>query len=95
MATGLWSEMGRAFRGPLGWVGKLCLVYIFVFFAVTVWAVVQLFSAETTRDQILYAVAALAAFQIAAWCKLYLYMLMNRNALEDRLASIEKRLERS
>lgn len=95
MATGLWSEMGRAFRGPLGWIGRLTFAYILVFFGVLIWAAVGLFHATSTREQILYAVAVLVAFQIAAFCKLYFYMLMNRNALEDRLERIEQQLKAS
>ncbi len=95
MATGLWSELGRALRGPLGWVGRLAFAYILLFFGLMVWCAIELFAAEDTRDQILFAVGVVLTFLISALCKLYLYMLMNRNALEDRLERIEKRLETS
>ena len=92
MATGLWSEIGRAFRGPLGWVGRLSFAYILLFFGVMIWLACELFAAETTRDQILLALGVLIAFLISALCKLYFYMLMNRNALEDRLERLEQKL---
>lgn len=94
MSSGLWSELARVYRGPRAWLAWLSTVYIFVFFAVAIWAVCALYDADTTRDQILYGLAAVVAFVIGAACKLYLYMQMDRHALEDRLERIEKLLER-
>ena len=68
---------------------------VFLFFALTVLAAIRMFDAESTRDLILYAVGAVVAFVIAAACKMYLYMQMDRHALEDRLERIEQMLDAS
>ncbi len=89
---GFWDEYKRTYTGPWAWITWAVVVYIFVFFGGTIYAFVQLFEAESTRDQIIYAAIAVICAMLTVVCKLFFYMQMHRNALEDRLKRIEDKL---
>ena len=87
-------EYRRTFRGPHASSAWFATIEAWIVVGVLVWAIVSLLQAETTRSQILFATLVLALAVTIALIKVWLFILMARNALEDRLAQLEEQMQR-
>jgi hypothetical protein len=80
------------FRGRLKWVGAIAWAYMFLFGGVAVFAAVQFFLVGTVREMILYATAFLAAIAVVMVCKLWCWMIINRNCIQREVKRLEIRI---
>jgi hypothetical protein len=74
---GLFRQLGDSLVGPLGGWAKLVFGLSFVLGIVLIVAVWQLLTADTTRDQIVWAAAALALVMSTGFLKDWLFSRMN------------------
>jgi hypothetical protein len=73
----------------------IAIVYFYglLFFAVVVYSAVQFFQADVTRDQIMYAVIFLAAFQVVALMKLFAWQIVHRNNLKRDIRKLAEYMD--
>jgi hypothetical protein len=74
---GLFRQLGDSLGGPLGGWAKVVFAMTFVLGIVLFVSVWQLLTAETTRDQILWATAAMALVMSTGFLKDWLFSRMN------------------
>lgn len=74
---GLFRQLGDSLGGPLGGWAKVVFAMTFVMGLVLIVSVWQLLIAETTRDQILWATAAMALVMSTGFLKDWLFSRMN------------------
>jgi hypothetical protein len=74
---GFFRQLGDSLGGPLGGWAKLVFGLSFVLGIVLIVAVWQLLTADTTRDQIVWAAAALALVMSTGFLKDWLFSRMN------------------
>lgn len=74
---GLFRQLGDSLGGPLGGWAKVVFAMTFVLGIVLLVAVWQLLTADTTRDQILWATAAMALVMSTGFLKDWLFSRMN------------------
>jgi hypothetical protein len=74
---GLFRQLGDSLGGPLGGWAKVVFAMTFVMGIVLLVSVWQLLIADTTRDQILWATAAMALVMSTGFLKDWLFSRMN------------------
>jgi hypothetical protein len=74
---GLFRQLGDSLGGPLGGWAKVVFAMSFVMGLVLIVSVWQLLIADTTRDQILWATAAMALVMSTGFLKDWLFSRMN------------------
>lgn len=74
---GLFRQLGDSLGGPLGGWAKVVFAMTFVLGIVLLVSVWQLLTADTTRDQILWATAAMALVMSTGFLKDWLFSRMN------------------
>jgi hypothetical protein len=74
---GLFRQLGDSLGGPLGGWAKVVFAMTFVMGIVLLVSVWQLLTADTTRDQILWATAAMALIMSTGFLKDWLFSRMN------------------
>ena len=74
---GLFRQIGDSLGGPLGGWAKLVFALTFMLGIVLIVAVWQLLTADTTRDQIVWATAAMALVISTGFLKDWLFSRMN------------------
>ena len=74
---GLFRQLGDSLGGPLGGWAKVVFAMTFVMGIVLLASVWQLLIADTTRDQILWATAAMALVMSTGFLKDWLFSRMN------------------
>ena len=74
---GLFRQIGDSLGGPLGGWAKLVFALTFVLGIMLVASVWQLLTADTTRDQVLWATAAMALVMSTGFLKDWLFSRMN------------------
>jgi hypothetical protein len=74
---GLFRQLGDSLGGPLGGWAKVVFAMTFVMGIVLLASVWQLLTADTTRDQILWATAAMALVMSTGFLKDWLFSRMN------------------
>jgi hypothetical protein len=74
---GLFRQLGDSLGGPLGGWAKVVFAMTFVMGLVLIVSVWQLLIADTTRDQILWATAAMALVMSTGFLKDWLFSRMN------------------
>ena len=74
---GLFRQLGDSLGGPLGGWAKVVFAMTFVKGIVLLVSVWQLLTADTTRDQILWATAAMALVMSTGFLKDWLFSRMN------------------
>ena len=74
---GLFRQLGDSLGGPLGGWAKVVFAMTFVMGIVLLVSVWQLLTADTTRDQILWATAAMALVMSTGFLKDWLFSRMN------------------
>ena len=87
---GYLTEFVRCYRGPYAFLAWAITVEAVAATAFLVCLIVGLFDAETTRDQILFAVGVLGVGMVIVLIKVFFWMLMHRQALEARLDKLER-----
>ena len=75
---GLFRQLGDSLGGPLGGWAKVVFAMTFLLGIVLLVSVWQLLTADTTRDQILWATAAMALVMSTGFLKDWLFSRMNR-----------------
>ena len=74
---GLFRQLGDSLGGPLGGWAKVVFAMTFLLGIVLLVSVWQLLTADTTRDQILWATAAMALVMSTGFLKDWLFSRMN------------------
>src|SRR5690606_17943623 len=74
---GLFRQLGDSLGGPLGGWAKVVFAMTFVLGIMLVASVWQLLTADTTRDQVLWATAAMALVMSTGFLKGWLFSRMN------------------
>jgi hypothetical protein len=74
---GLFRQLGDSLGGPLGGWAKVVFAMTFVMGIVLLVSVWQLLTVDTTRDQILWATAAMALIMSTGFLKDWLFSRMN------------------
>ncbi len=83
------AEVVQSFRGKQRWMVLLVWVQTLVFFLVSVWAAVQFFGTDETRDQILFATLFLWSSLAVALMKMWYWSRLDRNALQRDIRRLE------
>ncbi|MFN3816894.1 DUF6768 family protein [Brevundimonas sp.] len=96
---GLFAQIGETFRGPMRTMTVAANVVVLIATAVGLWAVWKMFGAASTRDLILWAAAAWAAWTLQIGIKQWIWSRMNTlsilreiKRMELRMAALEARL---
>ena len=96
---GLFAQIGETFRGPMRAMTIAANVVVLIATAVGLWAVWKMFDASSTRDLILWAAAAWAAWTMqigikqGIWSRVNtLSILREMKRMELRMAALEARL---
>ena len=86
--------LAGTFRGRTRWMTVLVYIYIFAFTALMVISVVSFFGADPadTRTQILWATSFLMSAVFVAFLKLWIWNVMNRNAIAREIKRLEMRV---
>jgi hypothetical protein len=85
----VFATLAETFRGRNRWLNVWGAVWMLVFLGVGVFAGVQFFQAETTRDQLLWATTTMLCTVITAMIKVWYWMEMQRNALTREVKRLE------
>lgn len=95
---GLFAQIGESFRGPMRTMTVIANIAVLIATAVGLWSVWQMFEADTTRELILWAAAAWAAWTMQIGLKQWIWsriqtlsVLRELKRLELRLARMEER----
>lgn len=89
---GLFSQVGDVLTGPLGGWAKLIFVVTFFLAVATVYAIWNMFQAETTRETILWATGVLIGFVATGFTKDWFFSRMNMLAILREIKRLEVRL---
>ena len=81
--------LSESFRGRMGWMVVVVWIYGLAFTAVAVYAAVQFFRVDATRDLILYATLFLTSSLFLGLVKMWYWMLMNRNSVKREVKRLE------
>jgi len=79
--TGFYAEVFNSFRGPQRAMHIMTWLGIIVFGALLIVCIIKFFGAETTRDQIFYAGAAILLNSAQIALKIWFNMRLNRIAI--------------
>lgn len=74
---GLFAQVGDTLTGPLGGWAKLVFVVTALIFAATVYALLQMLNADSTRDIVLWATAVIVGFMATGFTKDWFFSRMN------------------
>ena len=96
---GLFAQIGETFRGPMRTMTVVANVAVLIATAVGLWAVWKMFDAASTRELILWAGAAWAAWTLQIGLKQWIWSRVNTlsilremKRMELRMAALEARL---
>ena len=96
---GLFAQIGETFRGPMRTMTIAANVAVLIATAVGLWAVWKMFGAASTREMILWAGAAWAAWTLQIGIKQWIWSRVNTlsilremKRMELRMAALEARL---
>ncbi|MBA3999687.1 DUF6768 family protein [Brevundimonas sp.] len=96
---GLFAQIGETFRGPMRAMTVAANVAVLIATAVGLWAVWKMFGAASTRELILWAGAAWAAWTMQIGIKQWIWSRVNTlsilreiKRMEVRMAALEARL---
>ncbi len=85
----LFGKITEVYKGKMGWLAILMNIMHLVIFVFFVYAVVQFFDAETTRDMLIWCSAGFLGMIMMAMLKLYVWMQMDKNDIMRELKRIE------
>lgn len=91
---GLFDQLGTTLEGPMGVWTKITLALILAATAFGLFAVWQMFAAETTRGLILWAGAAWAGWTVQVTAKKWLHDRMNTLTILREVKKLELRVAR-
>ena len=96
---GLFAQIGETFRGPMRTMTVVANVAVLIATAVGLWSVWKMFDAASTRELILWAGAAWAAWTLQIGLKQWIWSRVNTlsilremKRMELRMAALEARL---
>jgi len=83
------DEIAGAFRGRNRWLTVAVYIYIFLFLGIAIWTMILFFRTDSTRYMILWASTAICCVLSIGHLKIWLWMLMNRNAVLREVKRLE------
>jgi len=86
---GLFEQALGVMRGKQRLIAVFAYSVMFAFLAVVVYATIRFFSAETTRDQIAWAVCFLFSTMSIAMLKIWFWMQMDKNTVIREVKRLE------
>ncbi len=90
--TGLFQQMGMTFSGPLRYWTAFAFVFSFFFLGLGVWALINMFEAESTKLVILWGTLVGWSSLSVGLIKIWFWMRMNHLNVLRELKRIELRL---
>jgi hypothetical protein len=88
------EQIGEVFRGRLGWVNRLTVVFLLVFAVFAVVSVVSFFRAESTRDLIAWAGAFGLCLLVITTGRLWLWEQLHTNAILREVKRLQLQVAR-
>lgn len=89
---GLFRQLGNTFHGPLKFWTAYAVIMSLVIFGLSIYCFVQLWNAESTREQILWATGVGCSLLSVGLTKIWFWMRMNHLALLREIKRIELRM---
>lgn len=90
----LFEMMGDTFRGRHRWLVALMAFWSLVFFVLAILTAVKFFSAEATRDIVMWAAACILCMSAVSMLKLWYFLEMNKNCLTREIKRLELQIAR-
>ena len=90
----MFEMVGETFRGRSRWMTVLVYVSLLAFLVLAIFTAVSFFEAESTRDQIAWAVGFVYSMIVISGLKVWYWMQMNRNALTREIKRLELQVAR-
>jgi hypothetical protein len=90
----LLEMMVDTFRGRHRWLVAMMAFWSLVFFVLAIVTAVKFFSAETTRDIVMWATACVLCMSAVSMLKLWYFLEMNKNALTREIKRLELQIAR-
>jgi hypothetical protein len=85
----VFEELLASFQGSRKWLSVYVTVVIFVFFAISIYSLVQFLSVEGIREMLLWGAAMGGSLLIVTMLKVWYWMQMDRNAIIRELKRLE------
>lgn len=85
----VFEELLASFQGSRKWLSVYVTVVIFIFFAISIYSLVQFISVDTTREMLLWGAAMGGSLLIVTMLKVWYWMQMDRNAIIRELKRLE------
>ena len=85
----LFGKITEVYKGKMGWLAIIMNIVHLAIFVVFVYAVIEFFDAETTRDMLIWCSAGFLSMITMAMLKLYVWMQMDKNDIMRELKRIE------
>lgn len=90
----LFEMMADTFRGRHRWLVALMAFWTLVFFVLAILTAVKFFSAEATRDIVMWAAACILCMSAVSMLKLWYFLEMNKNCLTREIKRLELQIAR-
>ena len=91
---GMFEMVADTFRGRSRWMTVLVYASLLAFLGLAIFTAVSFFQAESTRDQIAWAVGFVYSMIVISGLKVWYWMQMNRNALTREIKRLELQVAR-
>ena len=88
----IFGKITDVYKSKVGWLAIVMNIVHILFFIGFVYALIQFFDAESTRDLILWSGAGFLCMIFMAMLKLYVWMQMDKNDVMRELKRIELQL---
>ena len=90
--VGFFRLMRCMFHGKLCWITWLMFFYTLALFALCIWSAIAFFCTEYLKDCILFAAVFISSLMLLCFCKLFMWVIMNRCLVLWELEQIHQRL---
>ena len=85
----VWQMVSGLFQGKNKWIMYIFNITTLIFFAISVYCVIQFFNTEVTNELLKWGLGALLFFLGVSILKVYAWMQMDKNALLRELKRLE------
>lgn len=85
----LFGKITEVYKSKMGWLAILMNIMHLAIFVFFVYAIIEFFGAETTRDMLIWCSAGFLSMIMMAMLKLYVWMQMDKNDIMRELKRIE------
>jgi len=90
----MFEMVGDTFRGRSRWMTVLVYVSLAAFLGLAIFTAISFFDAESTRDQIAWAVGFMYSLIVISGLKAWYWTQMNKNALTREIKRLELQIAR-